>query len=235
MSLNETFLLFNQLEHYVKNKNFVRLGSIGSVLPQVEFYLDVAKNKKIKNICEIGFYAGHSTATWLLANPNVIVHSFDFFNNKQMNKSKNILQSRFPERIFTYPGSSLKTIPKLKKYLGCDLVHIDGRHHYKYVILDYINIKAHSHSDTLFLFDDICDTQNCTVSWNGDGYPVCAHPAIAVCDLVQNNAIRPLKTYFKGSRQFGLYRSYNSTIHLKNMNANCSKSSISCSFLIRAP
>ena len=74
----------------------------------------------------------------------------------------------------------------------------------------------------MFLFDDICDVQNCTVPWNGNGYPICAHPAIAVCDLVQNNAIRPLKTYFNGSRQFGMYNTQNSKLHLKNMNANCS-------------
>ena len=127
----------------------------------------------------IGFNAGHSTAIWLSSNPLTQVYSFDLFEAAYKPKLVKFLQERFPGRLHTYAGDSTKVVPATSIPTKCDVVHIDGRHSYWNVLVDFLNLLEKSRRDSIFVFDDQCDPNNCTAS-----SLVPAQPTLATCDLV---------------------------------------------------
>ena len=54
-----------------------REGHITSSRKALEMYFQIARSPYVKNVCEVGFNAGHSTAIFLNANPKAKIWSWD--------------------------------------------------------------------------------------------------------------------------------------------------------------
>lgn len=121
---------------------------------KIKFINNILDKYNIKNIAEIGFNAGHSTAIFL-NNKNInSVVSFDLgqheYSQKCIKYIKNISKNRFSIVL----GNSIETVPKYKGELF-DLVFIDGGHYDNIPYLDIKNtIEYLSKKNTLLLIDD---------------------------------------------------------------------------------
>lgn len=87
---------------------------------------------RAKDIMEVGFNAGHSTAIMLLANPNSKITVFDLGEHPYTVPALEYLGEVFPGRIrAAYLGDSRETLPRFVKdepEARFDLLHIDGGH-----------------------------------------------------------------------------------------------------------
>ena len=116
----------------------------GFVLPeQADKYYDWAFEWKSPverpTLCETGFNAGHSAATFLLANRALNMVSFDLFIQAYSSACLAYLKAVFgKERVTVHKGDSHASLNKLGKVdkaarLQCDVVSVDGAHSFKYV------------------------------------------------------------------------------------------------------
>ena len=104
-----------------------------------------------KNIMEIGFNAGHSALLMLSAAPEAKMVFFDLNFHKYTAPCFSFLKQNF--NISAFYGDSTITVPS---YIGdkFDLIHVDGCHELRYASKDYENIKKHSTSNTIIIYDD---------------------------------------------------------------------------------
>mmetsp|Transcript_72029 Transcript_72029/g.191486 ORF Transcript_72029/g.191486 Transcript_72029/m.191486 type:complete len:130 (+) Transcript_72029:1-390(+) len=58
-----------------------------------------------------------------------------------------------------------------------------------------------SRRDSIFIFDDQCDPNNCSST-----SLVPAQPTLGTCDLVATKMLEPVVTFYRSNRQFALYR-----------------------------
>ncbi len=80
-----------------------------------------------KRMLEIGVNGGHSAYLALTANPTLELHGVDICDADYVKLAVKWLQEEFPDRVFFYPGNSLKVVPRLaKSNLRCDVFHVDG-------------------------------------------------------------------------------------------------------------
>ena len=196
-----------------------RLGSIAAHASQVDFYWRAAASPTIRTVCEVGFNAGHSTAVWLSANPTAVVHSFDLFAIHPGFGLRCVaeLRRRFgAHRLIIHQGDSLKTVPATP-LPRCDLVHVDGKHNYENTLHDFLNLLPRASPHAVFLFDDQCDAQNCTVPSFVPG-----EPTLATCDLVTSGLLTPLVTMYNGPRQFAMFRRNATTVQPSTSALPCS-------------
>jgi len=178
----------------------LRAGSTARFRHQTDFYYRLGTSPWIKTVCEIGFNVGHSTAIWLSSNPLTTVYSFDLFESGYKPKLVEFLKKRFPGRLHAFKGDSTTVVPRTT-LPECDLVHIDGRHSYWNVVVDFLNMRVKSRRDSIFIFDDQCDPKNCSSS-----SLVPAQPTLGTCDLVATKMLEVVTTFYASNRQFALYR-----------------------------
>merc|ERR1719515_691716 len=62
-------------------------------------YHDMSTAIFVKNICEVGFNAGHSAMLFLLSNPRVKVYSFDLGLHPYTTPATALLSAQFPGRF----------------------------------------------------------------------------------------------------------------------------------------
>ena len=80
-----------------------------------------------KRMLEIGVNGGHSAYLALTANPSLELHGIDICDANYVKLAVKWLQEEFPDRVFLYPGTSLKVVPRLTKTdLRFDVFHVDG-------------------------------------------------------------------------------------------------------------
>ena len=113
------------------------------------------------NIMEIGFNAGHSSAIYLISNPNAKITIFDLCEHKYTMPCFEYLSSIFPNRLRIYPGDSTKTIPLFiennnnsnkNKIEQFDLIHIDGCHLTEIANQDFYN--SYKLAKNIIIWDD---------------------------------------------------------------------------------
>ena len=111
----------------------------------------------MRTVCEIGFNAGHSTLTWLEANPNLVVYTFDINHWKYTEVMVNYLKAKYPRRLNSCFGDSTVTLPLVSANtdIKCDVAVVDGGHEGNIPIIDIMNMKSFSHNETILLIDDI--------------------------------------------------------------------------------
>ena len=82
----------------------------------------------MRTVCEIGFNAGHSTLTWLEANPNLVVYTFDINHWKYTEVMVNYLKAKYPGRLNSCFGDSTVTLPLVSANtdIKCDVAVVDG-------------------------------------------------------------------------------------------------------------
>ena len=144
-------------------------GSSSDVQSQVLFYILLARQPWVRQVCEIGFNAGHSALYWLASSDKVNLLSFDIGSHDYAKVIADYMSSTFPNRFRIVWGDSTKTIPTFiekmqtsEKMLWCDVIVIDGGHSYDVAIADLRNMRAFARSPQHLL---IMDDTPCTGHW----------------------------------------------------------------------
>jgi hypothetical protein len=168
-------------------------------------------NMSNPNVCEVGFNCGHSTTTFLEANPRATVINFDLPMLRWAKSAREYLRKRYGSRVTIVDGPSRATIPlHAKKSPGfrCDLVVVDGEHSYVSSLLDLVNLLQYAPCDAPVLLDDVCDQNRChahiptlltqmSKSMKGGSN----HPSVIGTTMAWNEALRAghvtqMKTWF---------------------------------------
>jgi len=116
----------------------------------------LVKNKK--NICEIGFNAGHSLLLMIDSNPDADYQIFDLGEHKYARPCLKYIKTAFPNtKINCVFGDSKKT---LKDYFESnnkdifDFFHVDGGHGIDEVESDFYYSSLLTKTNSVILFDD---------------------------------------------------------------------------------
>jgi len=145
------------IEGYCTPSQALLLGSFGRLL-------------RPRLVCEIGFNAGHSAASWLMSHSNARVMSFDLGEHSYHEKAREAVRSLFPDRHSVITGDSAATVVEAAQTMAekaqeskfttttdgiaCDVVYVDGNHEYEGALHDIINMMRLSHDRTVLIVDD---------------------------------------------------------------------------------
>ena len=127
-----------------------------------------ARMNHVKDIMEIGFNAGHSSESFLMANSNAHVTSFDIGNVRAMQFGKEYIDARFPGRHTLILGDSRTTVVEFKQNnpnKRFDLIFIDGGHTYEVAKHDVIQSSGLAHKDTIIVVDDVVYVPGWEAGW----------------------------------------------------------------------
>jgi predicted O-methyltransferase YrrM len=153
----------------------------GSEMYQCKYFIDyLITNPNIKNIVEIGFNTGISSAYFLSARDDIRVISVDIGDHKYVYECKKLIDEQFPGRHTLLIGDSKKIIPELNKSesrIKPDLIFIDGDHGEPTPLIDARNCLTLADKDTVLVMDDT----NLINGWNG--------VLQAMCELIQKKEI----------------------------------------------
>ena len=153
----------------------------GSEIHQCKFFIDyLIANPRIKNIVEIGFNTGVSSAYFLSARDDINVISVDIGLHSYVNNCKKLIDEQFPGRHTLVIGDSKKIIPELNKSeprIKPDLIFIDGDHGEPTPLIDARNCLALADKETVLVMDDT----NIYNGWNG--------VLQAMCEIIQKKEI----------------------------------------------
>eukprot|EP00434_Breviolum_minutum_P007551 symbB.v1.2.006665.t1/scaffold372.1/size218212/17 len=111
----------------------------------------------VKNICEVGFNAGHSTAIYLNANPEAKVFSFDIGQFPYTRGNSKLMKSLFPERFEYISGPSAETVKAFgeeRPDVRCDVISVDGDHSTEGTLADLENFRKLASCRNWVLMDD---------------------------------------------------------------------------------
>ena len=149
----------------------VRYG-IGMHPSQVRSYAHFSRSLRSPRptICEIGFSCGHSTATFLEANPSARVVNFDLPTYPWNRTARAYHRSRYGPRLEVIDGNSLVTIREFsqrKPTPSCDMVVVDGMHDYVHPLLDILGLLTFAPCNASIVMDDVCDPRRCHAHFIG--------------------------------------------------------------------
>src|SRR4249919_131418 len=82
---------------------------------ELEYLAGVARRTGVRLIGEIGFNAGLSSYTFLEANPEATVYSFDLGEHRYVQPAKEYIDREFPGRHHLILGDSLQTVPEFHR------------------------------------------------------------------------------------------------------------------------
>ena len=157
-SLAATFTLWNLLDasmHKIAAEQNYQTGYVREL--QVRRMVALAQHPSARTYCEIGFNGGHSAAAMLLANPRLMVHSFDLMAWGYSEQAVSLLQLQFGERFKMHRGDSRATVPAWARSnaRSCDLLFIDGDHEKEGARLDMLNMRPAAAPGAYAIADDI--------------------------------------------------------------------------------
>lgn len=122
---------------------------------KLELFQSLADDERVETICEVGFNVGHSTASWLSANPRASVLAFDVSRYMYTAAAINAMGEVFPGRVVTLiEGDSKQSVPNFIELLRhssrnqiedplsiqCNLIFIDGAHDLEGALTDIFNL-----------------------------------------------------------------------------------------------
>ena len=135
-------------------------GHAGLFPGQKALYVFLSHQPWVRQVCEIGFNAGHSALFWLIGSEKTKLVSFDIASWGYTKPMGEYLQSVFPGRLETVWGDSRTTVPsfwqqKAGQIFACDIVVIDGSHNHDYVLADLRNMRVGANTRRhLIIMDD---------------------------------------------------------------------------------
>tara|TARA_B110000259_G_C14020363_1_gene402799 strand:- start:316 stop:951 length:636 start_codon:yes stop_codon:yes gene_type:complete len=192
--------LISGLQKYLDEHDVtLREGHTGQISDQTALLRQLSNSsEKGMNVMEIGFNCGHSSETFLLANKNNNVVSFDIGIYDYVRLGKKYIDYTFPNRHQLVIGNSLKTVPQFSEsnnHIKFDLIFIDGHHGFHYAYNDIINCKALAHSKTILIVDDVVDEKT---KYKHEHWTI--GPTKAWRELISKNFIHEIgsKTYSDG-------------------------------------
>ncbi|KXZ41183.1 hypothetical protein GPECTOR_678g812 [Gonium pectorale] len=197
--------LQKQLDRYLVSHGVVWVeGNSASYPDQQRTFLALAANPCVRQVCEVGFNAGHSATVWLSAQPGLAVTSFELGVHNYTRVALDFLQSResHRRRINVTWGNSLHTVPRAAteapRRPPCDLLVLDGGHDFRTAMGDIINMRALAASPFHVL---VVDDVYCSADW-------CHDPTSALEAAVNNGLVKILKVYRSadGTRGFAVAR-----------------------------
>jgi predicted O-methyltransferase YrrM len=159
---------------------------------ELEYLASIARRPRIKLIGEIGFNAGLSSYTFLEANPEAIVYSFDLGEHHYVRAAKEHIDDEFPGRHHLILGDSLKTVQEFHRQhpgLRFDLIFVDGGHAYDVAKGDLMNMRRLAAPRAWLLTDDLTPWKR----W-GKG------PTRAWLEATRNGVVEQLELYRDGER-----------------------------------
>jgi len=181
MEHNKAYTNFTKYNEGLKEISITEEVEGGSEINQCKYFIDyLIANPKIKNILEIGFNTGVSSAYFLSARDDIRVISVDIGVHRYVNECKKLIDTHFPGRHTLYIGDSKKIIPEfntLEPGMKLDLIFIDGDHIEPTPLIDARNCLALADKETVLVMDDT----NLLNGWNG--------VLQAMCTLVQKKEI----------------------------------------------
>lgn len=155
-SVSSNLVQFYEYVTYQENNISLILGNPnwmdyveGNCLPyfnKVVTLQKYAQDPRVETICEIGFNAGYSAISMLLANTMAKFYSFDIMLNNYTSAAIQHVYKLFPERdILVIAGNSKDTIKKANSMKlfednKCNLVFVDGDHRREGLLNDLYNI-----------------------------------------------------------------------------------------------
>eukprot|EP00933_Yihiella_yeosuensis_P044359 TRINITY_DN39457_c0_g1_i1.p1 TRINITY_DN39457_c0_g1~~TRINITY_DN39457_c0_g1_i1.p1 ORF type:complete len:317 (-),score=42.91 TRINITY_DN39457_c0_g1_i1:178-1038(-) len=132
-------------------------GNIASSEKAFSMYYNVARGPTVKNICEVGFNAGHSASMFLNANPKANMYSFDIGQFPYTRGNSKLMKELFKDRFEYIEGPSQETIPKFaedRPDVKCDVISVDGDHSTEGTLADIINFRKLASCRNWILMDD---------------------------------------------------------------------------------
>ena len=140
----------------------VNEGFSGQLPAQVFFYMLLARQSWVQQVCEIGFNAGHSALYWLASSNKTRLLSFDLGSHDYAKVMATYMKSVYPDRFQIVWGDSTKSVPNYVQSLtssgsslACDVIVVDGGHAYEIALADIKNMRAFAKSPRhLVIVDD---------------------------------------------------------------------------------
>lgn len=184
---NKAYTNFTRYNEGLKGISITEEVEGGSKIDQCKYFIDyLIANPKIKNIVEIGFNTGVSSAYFLSARDDIRVISVDIGFHSYVNDCKKLIDKQFPGRHTLHIGDSRKIIPELNKLepgFKPDLIFIDGDHEEPTPLIDARNCLALADKETVLVMDDT----NLINGWAG--------VLEAMCTLVKKREIDCSRVY----------------------------------------
>ena len=163
----KAYTIFSKYNEGLKEISITEEVEGGSEIHQCKYFIDyLIAHPKIKNILEIGFNTGVSSAYFLSARDDIHVISVDIGIHKYVNDCKRLIDTQFPNRHTLIIGNSTKIIPefiKLEPAMKVDLIFIDGDHMEPTPLIDARNCLALADKETVLVMDDT----NLLNGWGG--------------------------------------------------------------------
>ncbi len=133
---------------------------------------DRAASKTVE-VCEVGFNAGHSTLLWLMQDPRVRVRAFDLGVHWYSPHVTGFFDAAFDRgRVEVTFGDSQETLPAFAAAFNsssppefCDLIFVDGDHHYAAALADLRNLRATARPGHHVLLMDDPDHEEVGRAW----------------------------------------------------------------------
>ena len=155
---NKAYENFTRYNEGLKEISITEEVEGGSEIHQCKYFIDyLIAHPKIKNILEIGFNTGVSSAYFLSARDDIHVISVDIGIHKYVNDCKRLIDKQFPGRHSLIIGDSKKIIPEFVKLgadMKVDLIFIDGDHMEPTPLIDARNCLALADKETVLVMDD---------------------------------------------------------------------------------
>jgi predicted O-methyltransferase YrrM len=178
---NKAYTNFTKYNEGLKEISITEEVEGGSLIKQCKYFIDyLIANPNIKNIIEIGFNTGVSSAYFLSARDDIKVISVDIGVHRYVNDCKKLIDAQFPGRHTLIIGDSKKIIPELNKSepkIKADLIFIDGDHIDQTPLIDARNCLALADKETVLVMDDT----NLYNGWAG--------VLQAMCELIKTKEI----------------------------------------------
>ena len=179
-NLAKYYRLMEDLQKHLDKAARTRQGVIGNIAwhpSQLYYYAHAVSYDRIKNICEIGYGAGHSTLLYLVMNPKANVYSFDLFPDNFDDKVHTpgetiVYQQAFQSVTLKWIESDVHLASRFKKIIGnsnstvaqfakensqfrCDFLSIDGSHNPPQPFFDILHSQPIAHKETVVILDDM--------------------------------------------------------------------------------
>ena len=154
-------------ELYVNASFFKRNGNSAQVPEEIAMLRNAATGqlgavsgrRHVRNICEIGFNAGHSAIVWL-EGLNTTLKTFDVFRLPYSNASRYHIDRLYPGRVTFYKGRSAETVPRYIRDVRagveplCDVWFVDGDHGHTAPLQDLRNALQAASDGATIIADD---------------------------------------------------------------------------------